>query len=95
MKKNRDNTRLSRRQALALGAGAVGAAWLGRGALGSREVFADQAATTTLAPATGVLKERGITGRTVNVHSHVLGAPTGVALVADPAGGLSQGEAPS
>jgi predicted TIM-barrel fold metal-dependent hydrolase len=76
MKKERIDHVLSRRKALVLGAGA-GAAWLGRRALGLREAYGDQAASTTLAPATGVLRARGIAGRTVNVHTHLLGMPSG------------------
>jgi predicted TIM-barrel fold metal-dependent hydrolase len=91
MKKKPLDQRLSRRQALALGAGAAGAVWLGGGALGSRAAFAGPAATTTLAPATGVLKARGVTGRTVNVHTHVLGAPTGGAIPAPSAAPFADG----
>jgi predicted TIM-barrel fold metal-dependent hydrolase len=67
---------LSRRRALAIGAGAAGAVWLGRGVFGSGEAFADQSASMTAAPATGLLRKR-IKGRTINVHTHVLGEPSG------------------
>jgi len=78
MTKAPNDAKLSRRRALALGAGAVGAVWAWHGTLGSRRIFADEAAgtTTSLAPGSGLLKSR-ITGRTVNVHTHILGAPGG------------------
>jgi predicted TIM-barrel fold metal-dependent hydrolase len=68
---------LSRRRALVLGAGAAGAAWLGRDVFGSGRTAGNLPAGTTAAPDSGLLKQRGVSGRTINVHTHVLGMPTG------------------
>ena len=81
MSKAKRGTEISRRRALALGAGAAGAAWLAPSVLGWHEAFAAET-PGSLAPATGVLKARGIAGRTVNVHTHVLGNPSGGAIPA-------------
>jgi hypothetical protein len=80
MKKERGDDGLSRRQALALAAGTVGAAWLGPATLWPYGADAGEATTKVLAPPDGLLKKRGVTGRTVNVHTHVLGEPSGGAI---------------
>jgi predicted TIM-barrel fold metal-dependent hydrolase len=72
MSSERQRRELSRRQAVALGAGAMSGAWLSRTGLGPLWAFgADR-----VAPATGLLKQR-IKGRTVNVHMHISGVPGG------------------
>ena len=82
MKKHTEPLKLSRRQALTLGAGAAGAAWLEGSALLPRTVYAGGLTNPSTAPADGLLKSRGVKGRTINVHTHILGNSTGDAIPA-------------